>query len=268
MNAIALVLCSVIAGADARETIPSVKSLSALINRCYEIDKIGDVELVDDGAWLQATGAFNSRELPFGTRVAGYRQALLIDKYQLCVIPCAEQPCTFLAGYVRFDDEKNQSKQQLAEIHRLSVRTAFCVLVDVDQNVVVKLDDRNAQLYLDDARHEALSSGMNAIWDAYLLQIESQTEGAPFVSEYGAFRNQFVTPPPIKGIAQARFTRRSRNGSDERFTGVFVSVTFAADGCEATHSETIDMCKLLRTSLAIPATQYFAAATNIEKEVP
>lgn len=271
MNAIALMLCSVIAGADAREKIPNVKELSALINRCYEIDKIGDVELVDDGAWLQVTGvpvaSFNGRELPFGTRIAGYRQALLIDKYQLCVIPCAEQPSTFLAGYVRFDDEKNLSKQQLAEIHRLSVRTAFCVLVDVDQNVVIKLDNRDVRLYLDEARHQALSAGMNAIWDDYLLQIESQPEGSPFVYEYNAFRNQFVTPPPIKGTAEARFTR-SRNNNDERFAGVFVSVTFAADGCEATHRETIDMCELLRTTVAIPATQYFAAATDTEKEVP
>ncbi|MCC9607113.1 hypothetical protein LOC68_14470 [Blastopirellula sp. JC732] len=271
MNAIALVLCTVALGADARDTIPNVKALSALIDRTYDIDQINHVDLVGDGSWLQTSGNLDLGSpglrgtIPQGMPMALYRNSLLIDKYQLWVVSCPSRPSMFLAGYVRFDSE-TLKPYELTGITEKSLKTAFCVLLDVDQNVVIKLDEPAARLYLDEARHEALSAGMNVIWDNYLQRIASQPKSAPFVDKYLDFQKQFVSPPPITATAQTRFTR-SRDKPEERFNGVYVTITFSADGCEANHSASFDVSKLLDTSVAVPAVKYFTAPQNAGKEV-
>ncbi|UUO06346.1 hypothetical protein M4951_23730 [Blastopirellula sp. J2-11] len=275
MNAIALVLCTVIAGADARETIPTTQKLAELIRNTYAVEKLKQIEFAADGASLQTKGTPNSDGSPSEDRshpvmVSRSNQMLnyIGGEFQLKLVPCPGHPNFLLAGY----EAKSKEPYYIGHFNEPAklLSHCFCVLIDTDRNIVVPLDDSQQRLYLNDEQLKMVSKQCEAIWLNYLQQIEKQSSNDPFYAEYYQLRRQFITLPPLGVVLNTYFSptmpnqglvpySANHNQPPVHVAGMRVQLQLSAEGRNIGYNGAIEIQRLLSTTIALPAAEYFKA---------
>ncbi|MCC9607114.1 hypothetical protein LOC68_14465 [Blastopirellula sp. JC732] len=282
MNAIALVLCTVALGAGARETIPTPRALFEVINNSYAIDKFEQIEFSEDGVTLNACnreGDENARPAkenptPVKVQSQGNVSGYVFGEYQLKIVTVPGTPNFLLAGYESTSDDPYFDRSSGTETRFL--RHCFCVLIDTDRNIVVPLDDPSQRLFLNKEQVDVVQLQCGAIWSDYLQHMGEQSSVAPFLGEYKAFRRQFIQLPPLEVAVKVAFLGAAGNppayppkASDwDRVIGMAAAFELSADDRKVSYSGSIEMQKLLSTTIAQSAADYFAKPPVAETAQP
>ncbi|EAQ76910.1 hypothetical protein DSM3645_11606 [Blastopirellula marina DSM 3645] len=230
MNAAALILCVVIAGADARETIPTAAKLSELLLRGAEKSTSADWEIIDNGATLV-----------YRTKLAGEEPWKVVAR--LRVVPCPEHPNLILAGYVVPPSEDKRIEGYVGP-------TGFCGLIDVDRNLVAPITQTTLHCSIQGKPRLELSKQIEQLGQSYaeLIAADPKKYGLNDFSEI--LKLQLIDPRPIKTTCEIIGFHWNQGSFDYRMW------TFAEDHRMGA-SYTFSLRDLLASELAIPAKQYF-----------
>ncbi|PQO39959.1 hypothetical protein [Blastopirellula marina] len=271
MNAVALILCTMVAGADARETIPTSQKLFEVIDNTYAISK-RPLEISEDGIILQPVvnkvshNADGADRPPYLLHYQQNASNYVAGKYELKVIACPGAPNFLLAGYVIQNDHILIGRQPDQPTPRL-LHQCFSVLLDTDRNIVVPLDDPKLRLILQGEQIKSVQANCKQIWRDYLSAIDKQESGAPFYEEFRDLRRQFITLPPLESDVSVSFLaeaaespRAYPNLHDQNrrlVAGMSVRMAIAADQRMNGFDGQIEMQRLLSTTIAQSASAYF-----------
>lgn len=282
MNAVALILCTMFAGADARETIPTSQKLFEVIDNTYAITK-RPLEISEDGITLQPVlskvngDAEDSERRPYLLHHQQNASNYVAGKYELKVIACPGAPNFLLAGYVIQNDHILIGRQPDQPTPRL-LHQCFSVLLDTDRNIVVPLDDPKLRLLLQGEQIKSVQANCNRIWRDYLAAIDKQESGAPFYEEFRDLRRQFITLPPLESDVEVTFYaepsaspnlyENKQEQIQRRVAGMAVRMAIAADQRMNGYNGQIEMPRLLSTTIAQSASAYFDQPPATETTQP
>ncbi|PQO43746.1 hypothetical protein [Blastopirellula marina] len=246
MNAAVLCLCAAIAGADARETLPTPQALSELLTRDAEQSELVTWKIVDDGAAIESTIH----------REDGEKQTIISH---LVIVPCPGRPNLILAGHVvpPSDDEALASYVG---------PTNFGALIDVDQNLVLGLRGQDsAALTL--RAWEDLTPALKDLAQPFADLVTAHPERFGQEKTTDEVKRTFINPPQIQTRCIINEVIGGRGAVARRNADIIFACSVLSGHGDRNLSRryAFGFKELLTSELAIPAKQYFAAKPTQEK---
>lgn len=259
MHTAALLICSMLVGADPEISITSPQQVFDLQSRLYQLEKSPHFVVSEDRAVLQSPRM--SYEYPADPRTSWE----LEGKYDLRIVPCPDTPGCFIAGFVQRESpvqsqevtENGFSRQEgFGRQSRVMGRQRehhFAIYVDAANNVLLDLEQNNLISHLTDEEVETVKANLAKIAQPYVDQLKDNPHD-PFIASYiTSLQDEFIVPPPVEIECDLiplpdqgpKLNMRFRLTAGERKVAIG-KYYYIAD--------------LLTTSLAIPAERYFAKA--------
>ncbi|TWT32779.1 hypothetical protein [Blastopirellula retiformator] len=264
MNAFALILCSVVAGADPAVSITSPQQVFDLQSRLYQLDKSPHFVVSEDRTLLQTP--LMGYEYPANPRTTWKFDG----KYDLRIVPCPDTPGCFLAGFVQrespvesqevnengFGSQEGFGRRSRAMGHQRDHH--FAIYVDAANNILLDLERNNLISHLTDEEVGTVKANLAKIAQPYVDQLKDNPQD-PFIASYiTSLQDEFIVTPPVEiecdliplPDSGPKLKMSFRLTAGERKVGIGKHYYIA---------------NLLTTRLAIPASRYFAAETQEEK---
>ncbi|PQO43745.1 hypothetical protein [Blastopirellula marina] len=256
MSAAVLCLCAVIAGADARETIPDAAKMYQVLGRAYRLEEVQETLSIDEGLTLQPRriADVQQRSLLFEIGASAFARDRIGSSFgrgsdrpevifALRIVPCPDEPQRLIAGYV---------------MEGPSPEVKFAAFIDTERNLVYRLGGSSNNDKEVNEKEKAWIPSATRLVDDYAKQVAANPQDSMMADYYSLFRRHFVRPPEIEANCDAQL----RSLDSMRLT-----LHLSAEGRQMEKVQDFKLASLLASELSLSAAEYFGGPQSTSEEV-